>query len=195
MQKTIAAAILAGGKAARFHGLAKGNILINKNISIIQHLINELNKVQIAEKIIVANNFSLYQQYDLPIVPDLRTDCGPLAGIEAALNYYVKNFNAEYRATLFLPCDLPNLSVLEIKTLCTEFLDSNSAIVVATSNHGNDEHPLCVILDNNVLPDISKALNSGIRKVREVWNSFDTKRVDFLDQKAFLNLNSPRDLL
>ena len=83
----IAGVILAGGQARRMNGQAKGHIRIGR-LSIIERLINEFHQAGINDLILVTNNARSYDTCGLPVIPDLRPGIGPLAGIEAGLNYY-----------------------------------------------------------------------------------------------------------
>ena len=186
----IKAAILSGGKASRFSGFPKGELLIDANTSIIRHLLNEIVVAGVSKTLIVANDFTLYEKHGVPVIQDMRQDIGPLAGIETALNYY-----PETDATLFMPCDLPNISSLEINILVAEFLASNAEVIFATTNNGNNEHPLCGVIKNSVLPIVSQALDQGIRKVREMWQILNTQTIDFKNEQTFLNINTVDDLL
>lgn len=58
----IAGAILAGGKAKRLNGIAKGNIKIN-NKTIITNLLKAFAQAGISDVIISANDFKPYKQY------------------------------------------------------------------------------------------------------------------------------------
>ncbi len=113
------AAILAGGLATRLAGTAKG-LLPTPQGTIIERLLAELASAAIGDVIIVANDPQPYAALGKTIIGDLRPRVGPLGGIEAALSYAGK----AYDAVLFLPCDLPNLSATEIRGLLTAFARS-----------------------------------------------------------------------
>lgn len=146
---SLGAAILAGGQARRMGGIAKGNLLRcytenhnEQGITIMRRLLNEIVAAGIRQTVIVANDAAPYISYDVPIIPDLLRDVGPLAGIASALHYYdcaklhgfdfpihvfatddsnIANLNncANFgcAAVLFVPCDLPNFSAGEINRL------------------------------------------------------------------------------
>lgn len=188
MKKNIAAAILAGGKASRLGGLAKGNILLSSGLTIIEHLLAELDKVGIDDTVIVSQN-EAYQCYNKLMIADQRQNIGPLAGIEAALSYYR---NSYYDATLFLPCDMPNFSACEMRMLLYKFRGKDAVFAVTGKA---DWHPLCAVVNNDWLDDISALIDVGNRSVKDVWLGCKGTPVFFDNEEAFVNINSINDVI
>lgn len=194
MKKGIAAAILAGGKASRLGGLDKGNILLDNGLTIIKHLLAELDLVGIHEVVIVSKN-PAYQRYNKPMITDKRQYIGPLAGIEAALSYY----RDDYSSTLFLPCDMPNFSADAMCVLLDNF-HGKDAVFAATGHScytgsNSDWHPLCAVVHNCWLDDISALIDAGNRSVRDVWLKCRGKPVFFEDKMIFANINTIDDAI
>lgn len=185
----IAGAILAGGKASRLGGAPKGLPDFGREMSIIEHEIEKLNAAGISDLIIVSNDPQLCATLKREVIMDLRPGLGPLGGIEAALSFYSRRFHA----TLFLPCDLPYITAREITSLIRGFMETEANVVVAVSGEFNWE-PLCAIVNNDLLPAISRAIDEGERKVREVWRDLGLALVHFPDPSPFFNLNTPGDL-
>jgi molybdopterin-guanine dinucleotide biosynthesis protein A len=197
MNLSVNAALLAGGKATRLNGMTKGDLEVAPGVTILQSLLQQTTLAGIKEHIIVANQASLYAHYQVPIIPDLRCALGPLAGIESALDFYVKvkGCDKDHSATLFLPCDLPNLKAREIKNLLENFSSSDAPIAYAISaKHG--AQPLCAIVKNYLLPEISVCLDQGLFKVSMVWERLGARAIDCDDDSsdAFFNLNDFNDL-
>jgi molybdopterin-guanine dinucleotide biosynthesis protein A len=184
MLQNIAAAILAGGEARRLNGLAKGNILLAPNITVIGRLLDELNQVGLQDVVIAGEN-PAYRRYQLPMITDKRQHVGPLAGIEAVLEHYQNRF----AATLFLPCDLPKIMAREIKQLINQY---DNGIVFATTNETH-WHPLCAVVQNSLLADIQSSIDNGMRSIKEVWHACGAKSVFFSNKAAFANLNNWQD--
>ena len=160
---SMAAAILAGGKAKRLNGIIKANIPIKKEVTILQHLCAEIKKADIHDIIIVANDNMPYVKYNLPIVPDNYVNIGAIGGIESALNYYANKFHA----ILFLPSDLPFITMKEILKLISEFINNPSSIVYAKTL--DQEHPLCVIVPSLLISQIRLSIENKIYQIRKIW--------------------------
>lgn len=186
----ISAVILAGGNASRLSGIDKGNIEIAENLSIIQHLINQLHNSQVSNVIISANKAEPYQHLGLEVIPDIRRGIGPLAGIESGLAYFAQR---GFQAVMFIPCDMPNFTSAEISTLANSYLQSSSQIVYAKTDYFNS-HPLSAIVDAGLGDDISKAIDLGHRKILDVWDMYDSSPVMFDDESSFVNINTRTDI-
>jgi molybdopterin-guanine dinucleotide biosynthesis protein A len=74
------------------------------------------------------------------------------------------------------------------------FLKARAGVAVAVTE-GDQRGPLCAVVDNRLLPAISKAIDEGRRKVGEVWHSLDMAFVHFSDPEPFFNVNTPMDLV
>lgn len=186
----IAAGVLAGGRGKRFGGRPKGLLKVAPGICIMDKQVAELVSSGVEEVIILANDPLPYKPFGPKIVPDLRAGTGPLGGIETAVSYYASRFHA----TLFLPCDLPTITAGQIRILKESFLKARAGVAVAVTE-GDQRGPLCAVVDNRLLPAISKAIDEGRRKVGEVWHSLDMAFVHFSDPEPFFNVNTPMDLV
>lgn len=179
----IAGAILAGGKARRLNGIAKGNIKIH-NKTIIENLIEAFAFANIHDLIISSNDQDSYRQYHKPIISDRKKNIGPLGGIETILTYF-----KTCDAVIFVPCDLPNITGDEVLILKNAF-NANITYVI-TNQHA---HPLCAIIPTNKLNAISSIINDGERKVFNVWNKLNANALYFDDENKFLNINNEKDI-
>lgn len=196
-EPTIAAAILAGGNALRYGGVAKGFLEAEPGISIIEKELSELGSAGVQEVIIVANDPAPYKALRLAVIPDLRTGIGPLAGIEAALSHY----SGMYEATLLLPCDLPGITAREIRALTDAFVVNSASVVAAVTAESGARtsgsflwHPLCAVVHNDLYCTVSRAIDDGQRRPRALWQEVGAMPVHFDDPTAFFNVNSPEDL-
>jgi molybdopterin-guanine dinucleotide biosynthesis protein A len=187
--RRIAGAILAGGKAQRMGGIAKGMLPAGGSLSLIERLVVHLIRAGVEEIIIVANDDRPYTRIGCAIVPDGRIDAGPLAGIEAALGY----FAGRYDAVLCLPCDMPSLSSKEMSALIAAFADTGGPVVFAETED-SARHPLCAVVRADLLDGISAALDRGERAVSGLWSELGGFALHFDDPKPFINLNRPGDL-
>jgi molybdopterin-guanine dinucleotide biosynthesis protein A len=185
----ISAAILAGGRATRVHGLAKGTLSLDRQGTIIERLIHHCHQAHVDNVIIVANDAQPYRSFGVPIVPDQRPGAGPMAGIETALTYY----QGSARAVLFMPCDLPFISAREFDTLRHRFLASPAQAVFAMTSDSM-WHPLCAIAHCDLLKTVSDYLTRGQRKIRHVWQEMGAEPVAFAQENAFFNVNTHADI-
>jgi molybdopterin-guanine dinucleotide biosynthesis protein A len=185
----IAGAILAGGKAHRMGGIAKGMLRPDGSLSLIERLVVHMMRSGVDEIILAANDECPYTRIGCVVVPDQRTDVGPLAGIEAALQY----FAGTYDAVLCLPCDLPSVSSREIAALITAFADTGGPVAFAQTEN-SESHPLCAVIHTNLLDRVSAALDRDERSVHDLWLQLEGTAVHFDNPNAFVNLNSPNDL-
>jgi len=193
------AAILAGGKSLRCGGFPKGNLKIDSKLTIIEKLINAIRAANVSDIILVANDVAPYLHYQLPIINDNYLNAGPLGGIEAALTYYYAKSNNN--AVLFLPCDVPFVTDEVIRTLQKTYENIDAPSVVYSKNSDGSVHPLCAIVNCELLPIIREYLQKKIFKVRNVWELIGGGvGVEFSDQKLFQNINyttyiSPGEIL
>ncbi len=198
----IAGAILAGGKARRMGGIAKGMLGVPNaefcvggplplggSLSLIERLVVHLMRAGVEEIIIVANDDRPYLRIGCAIVPDGRVDAGPLAGIEAALGYFADR----YDAVLCLPCDLPSLSSKEMSALIAAFVDTGGPVIFAETEDGT-RHPLCAVVRADLLDGVSAALDRSELAAGDLWDQLGGFTIHFDDPNAFVNLNSPGDL-
>ncbi len=184
------AAILAGGRASRLGGIAKGLIPLVDGLTIIDRMIAEIRASGIDEIILSTNDAEIYGSYMLPIVPDLEPEKGPLGGLCGILGY----FQDKTDAVLIMPCDMPNITSREIITLCRAFAGSQQAITYASTNDGV-EHPLCAVVDVAAYDLICDAVRNGRLGVGRLWRELEGETVIFTNVDAFININTPEDVV
>jgi len=160
----IVAVVLAGGKASRMGGMAKGSIETAPGVDIVRRLIRQFSLAGIEEVVIVSCNPGPYQQHGRPTIPDLRPGMGPLGGVEAALQHLAGRCDA----CCFVPCDLPAIGAAELRALCDAFNPAVDRVVYAQTGRFLD-HPLCSVVHNALLPEISQALDRNERAVGRLW--------------------------
>ncbi|MDX2179869.1 MAG: molybdenum cofactor guanylyltransferase [Bryobacteraceae bacterium] len=120
-----------------------------------------------------------YGHLGLPVVADLRADCGPLAGIEAALA------DSDFERNLILACDMPTLSVEIIARLAAVPGDC----VVAETPDGR-MHPLCAVWPKKLLPLVQDALDRDLRRVLDALREIDIVRLPI---DRLVNANTPEE--
>lgn len=185
----ISGCILAGGSSSRYGNYPKGLLEVRAGTTIIKNSIQSLLESGIEDIAIVSDHRDAYSKLGYPVLSDLRTGLGPLAGIETALTY----FQTLCDGVLFLPCDLPGISAFELSRLKNAFVDSDSRVVFAATGQFS-WHPLCGVVHTEALGAIRDALDNGERKPRNVWKQLGGTAVQFPDSNAFTNINEPEDL-
>ena len=183
-----AAAILAGGQATRLGGVAKG-MLDAGGASVVERLVEQLRAAGVERIMIVANDADPYRDCGLEIIGDRRPGLGPLGGIEAA----VCALTGEAEATVLAPCDSPGLTAEVFGRLIGAFASGQAPGVCARTGD-SIWHPLCAVVHNEIVAEVSAALDAGRRSVQDVWRSLGVQPVDFSDSDAFVNINTPADL-
>ncbi len=134
-----------------------------------------------------------YSGLGFPVVEDIFTDSGPLAGIHAAL------VHSEAPFSLIVGCDMPNLSPDFLDRLLEIALEGDSDVVVPESKALGYE-PLCAVYSRNCLPRIEEALRNEERKVSSIFPRLRVRPVMCREWQAydplgklFQNLNTLED--
>lgn len=182
-------AILAGGRASRCGGVQKGLLEYAGGIVLVEKIINEMAASGVEEIAIVANDKAAYEGTGRAVVGDLRPGVGPLGGIEAGLAHFAGRCDG----VIFLPCDLPRITVAEISALKHGFIDAQVPVVFARTSP-SDWHPLCTVVRSGLLATVAAAIDAGVRRVREVWIDAGGQGIHFPDDAVFFNINTPEDL-
>ncbi len=186
--RSIAGAILAGGKSRRMKGFPKGILQVRNDLSIVEHLVRQIVCSGIQEIVLVANDRDAYERLGLRIIRDKRVGFGPLAGVEAALAH----FTGHYEAVLCLPCDMPALSSREISVLVEAFSTTPAPVAFAKTDEGRI-HPLCAVVACGLLTQVSAAIDTGALCVDGLWQQLGGHGVCFSSSDAFCNLNTLDD--
>jgi molybdopterin-guanine dinucleotide biosynthesis protein A len=150
------AAILAGGRAARFGGRDKSHLRLGGH-SILEHQIAELVKLTDDVMLIVAARpEAAVVPPPLRVVVDRVPDCGPLGGLDAALAA------ARHDALVVVACDMPFVTAGLLERLLT--LTAEADAVVPRTERGY--HPLCAAYTRACQPAIAAHLEA--RRLRMI---------------------------
>lgn len=170
-----AAFVLAGG-ASRRMGRDKA-LLPLAGRPLIEQIAKRATAVASSVTIVAAPG--TYEGLGLPVIPDRRPHCGPLAGIEAALA------TGQARRNLILACDMPHLN----PGLLEELFQGQAACVLPQTPDGR-WHPLCAVWDARLLHGVTAALERGDFRVRAALDGVDVQLVP-VEQLA--NANTPEE--
>jgi molybdopterin-guanine dinucleotide biosynthesis protein A len=191
---SIAGFILAGGESSRM-GVDKGLLEI-AGVPMIARAARLVESV-VGSPVVVVGTPEKYRELRLRAIADDWPGCGPLGGIATALAASDAEWN------LIVACDLPYLTREWLQYLLQRARDSAEEAVVArnlTPANRRGAEPLCAMYHRGSEPELRRALQRGVRKVRDglaelrvemiepaKWKGFDS------DGLLFKNVNTPAD--
>ncbi|MBW2484004.1 MAG: molybdenum cofactor guanylyltransferase [Deltaproteobacteria bacterium] len=185
----IAGVILAGGRSSRF-GSNKALTLIDGK-PLIRH-VADLMAGLFQECLLVTNTPEEYEFLSLPMTHDRYQDCGPLAGIHAAL----LEINKE--RAFVVACDMPNLSRELIRYICS-INEQEYDVIIPWLEKGQE--PLFGIYHKNSLPVIESFLQQKDFQIIKAFEGLKVRRVSEKEVRSitgslncFKNINRPTDL-
>jgi molybdenum cofactor guanylyltransferase len=181
--------ILGGGKSTRM-GTDKAFVQLNGR-TLLDRALDTARAVTMKVKIVGSSaKFSAYA----PVVEDLFPDCGPLAGIHAALRSSTSDLN------LILAVDMPFITTPLLEFLLRKAVESQSSIVIAPRTT-NGWQPLCAVYRREFRHVADQALRAGRYKIDALFDPSRTQSIPEEDLHAagfsadlFRNLNTPDDL-
>jgi molybdopterin-guanine dinucleotide biosynthesis protein A len=182
--------ILAGGLGRRMSvdglGLDKG-LQRFRGRPMAAHAIERLLP-QVGLMAINANrNADQWAALGLPVFCDRIPDfAGPLAGLHAAMGFATTPW------LVTVPCDSPFLPVDLVLRLAQAAADK--AAQVAVAHTGDQPHPVFALVQRSLEPDLAAFLASGRRRIDAWYAPLRVAEVDFVDDHAFVNLNTPDEL-
>ena len=183
---SVAAVILAGGRASRFGGQDKGLIAL-RGRPLVRWTLDRLLH-QVDEVVISANrHLEEYGRLGHKVIADtLPNHPGPLAGILAA------GSATEREWVLTSPCDTPFLPGDLVTRLLAEAATSTLPLIRAADP--GQVHYTLMLFRRSLLPDLAAYLAEGGRRVQAWQARHPSRDVVFPNPQAFLNINTTEDL-
>ena len=182
---SIAALILAGGKATRFGGADKAFVRLQGR-PLIEHVLDRLRPQAEAMAISANGDPARFSAYGLKVLADAPefSACGPLAGVAAGLAW-AEAAGAEFLLTM--PVDTPFFPL----DLAAELSPGPSVAVYA-----GRQHHLAALWPVAFRPGLEDFLRRDAKyKVRDALALCGARQVVFTSPRdPFANLNSPDDL-
>jgi len=183
--------VLAGGLGRRMSADGRG---VDKGLQpfrgrpMAQHAIERLAP-QVATLLVNANrNRDRYAAFGFPVVGDaVEGFAGPLAGLHAGM----RQASTPYVVTV--PCDSPFLPTDLVERLAAALAATPGArlAVARTREHA---HPVFALVQRTLLADLEAFLGSGRRKIDAWYAPLGVVEVEFDDETAFRNINTPQEL-
>ncbi|RPH59333.1 MAG: molybdenum cofactor guanylyltransferase [Burkholderiales bacterium] len=183
--------VLAGGLGRRMSADGQG---IDKGLqpfrgrAMVEHAIERLAP-QVCTLVINANrNLGRYREFGWPVISDaVEGFAGPLAGLHAGMR------RARTRFVVTVPCDSPFLP-LDLVARLSAALAATPGARLAVARTGTQAHPVFALVERALLDDLEAFLASGRRKIDAWYAPLRVVEVDFDDESAFRNINTPQEL-
>jgi len=179
---------LAGGQSSRM-GRDKA-LLMFEGITLLQRALRTC--AQISPDVWIVGQASKYGEFG-PTVEDIHSDCGPIAGIHAALTKSGSKFN------VVLAVDMPDISSALLKFLIGEAKADDAVVTVPEAD--TRLQPLCAVYRQEFLPVAENAIASGIYKITPLFQQVKTRVIHRKELETagfssdmFRNWNTPSDL-
>jgi molybdopterin-guanine dinucleotide biosynthesis protein A len=177
-------AVLAGGTSRRL-GRDKASASIGDS-RLIDRAIDALSGV--CDHIVVVSSREDTPDGPWTQVGDLRPPCGPLGGIESALDAALRH---DCLAVFVLACDLPLVDSGVVESVLAGL---GSASAAAPRRDGvPDLEPLCAVYRSSCLDQATELLDGGVRAAQALFDEVGGVRVE-IDREFFLNVNTEGDL-
>lgn len=182
------AIILAGGKSSRMNYVDKAFLDVY-GMPMIKHVLNKFEGVD--DIIIVTNKPEDYKQLGVRVVTDIIPQRGPLSGMHSGL------VHAKHDYSFITACDIP-LVPKEFIDYCFS-LEKDYDVAVPYWNGFYE--PTCGMYSKNVLPEIIKAIDSGMKMPIKIYPNLKVKTIEetvlgrFGDmRRMFTNINTVQEL-
>jgi molybdopterin-guanine dinucleotide biosynthesis protein A len=183
------AAILAGGRAARFGGRDKSALVIDGH-SILERQIAEL--LRVTDDVLVVGEPPMLARSDarVRLVPDRVSGCGPLGGLDAALAA------ARDAVVAIVACDMPFVTAAFLNHLLDLARDADA--VVPRTERGY--HPLCAAYTRACHSAVARRLADRRLKMTGLLEEVRVRELTAVEIDAFgdrhrllANVNTPAD--
>lgn len=186
--------LLAGGKSSRM-GVDKaflqlgGQTLLDRALAVM---------TTVCDNVTIIGDPAKFTEYGLaksvPVVADVFPECGPLAGIHAALVSSTVEFN------LMLAVDMPYVSG-ELLAFLFAAAENTDAIITVPSA-GNRLQPLCAVYRREFSVVAERALRAGKYKINAAFTGVSIRVIEEAElaaagfsEQSFFNVNTPQDCL
>jgi molybdenum cofactor guanylyltransferase len=175
------AVVLAGGRSRRM-GTDKSMLLIDGQ-PMIEHICQQLRGT-FAKVLISANDTEKFSFLGLEVIPDRIPDQGPLRAVASALEASQTELN------LIIGCDIPQIRLPVARRMLAEAEDAD--VVIPVTEDGK-EQPLFAVYRRSIRRRMDAALESGARRLADIYSLCRVRRIELGDADWFANLNTRAD--
>lgn len=176
--------ILAGGKSRRMGTdkaflLVREEPLLKRMISLVEPFCNEIT---------ISGQNSDYKSFNVNMIPDVFSGCGPISGLYSSLKHSSFDWN------LIVSVDVPFVNEELIRFLISNAVECECVI---PEHHAGIE-PLVGMYNKNILPVIERMIKIGDYKLMNLLSKLNTRYVDCnnlirKNPRLFFNVNRPQD--
>jgi molybdopterin-guanine dinucleotide biosynthesis protein A len=180
----LSAAILSGGAARRFNGRDKGALIINGR-SILERQLVVLGSL--TDDIMIVGrdpSWLTHPPCRYRVVFDRFADCGPLAGLDAALA------EAVHQLVVIVACDMPYITAPLLGRLAA--LAAGDDVDAAVPRTTRGDHPLCAAYTQRCRPVVLRRLTERGLAMKDLLKDL---RVLTLDEQELRQFGAPQHLL
>lgn len=176
--------VLAGGKSSRMK--TNKALLLFQGIPLLQYMIKQIDPF--CKEVIVSGLSVDYEVFDVDMIPDLFSGCGPIAGVYSSLNHSRSEWN------LLVSVDVPFVN----EELFRYLISNSGEFDCVIPKHAAGIEPLVGLYNKRILPVIGEMIGNGEYKLMHLLSKVNTL---FLDcdglvtkyPRLFLNINYPED--
>jgi len=181
---TISGFILAGGKSSRM-GTDKALLLVQDE-SMLKRMIRLLEPH--CKSIAISGNKPEYNDFNIEMVMDLYSGCGPISGIISSLKHSSTEWN------LLVSVDVPFINDVFILYLIAHI--GNYDCIIA--EHEGRVEPLMGFYNRQIIPVVEEMIRQGDYKLMRLLDQLNVRYVNcdgLIKQfpQLFMNINLPED--
>jgi molybdopterin-guanine dinucleotide biosynthesis protein A len=182
----VGAAILAGGRARRLGGVAKGLVLVGGEPMVARQL--RVLAPLVSGCVIVAGEPAPYAAvaaaHGARLIRDRDPGRGPLAGLDAALA------DLDGESVILLGCDLPFID----RELIVQLRDRDPDARALVPRVDGKAQPLAARYHRSIAPVVKARLARGALRMMELLDELEARYVDLPSSHALFNVNTPEDV-
>jgi len=184
MNAIISGFILAGGKSSRM-GTDKALLLVQDE-PLLKRMIRLLEPF--CKTIAISGNKMDYNVFNIELVEDLYTGCGPISGIISSLKHSSTEWN------LLVSVDVPFINDAFIQNLISHV--GNYDCIIA--EHEGRVEPLMGLYKRQIIPVVEEMISQGDYKLTRLLDKLNVRYVNcdsLIKQfpRLFVNINLPED--
>ncbi len=180
--------VLAGGRSRRY-GRNKALVPFD-GVPLIERVVSILE--QVFHKVILsANELDAYRYLGLPIISDVYSGVGPLAGVHASLSALSDT------SGFFVACDMPFLNPTLIRHMARLFPNAEAVV----PRVGSNVEPLHAVYRKGCIDAVERAIQRGERGIVSFYPDIRIRYVEESEIRvfepnldAFVNVNRPDEL-